>query len=108
MIELGVEGEGADRENEKCDIGIKQEIEYALLHRHLLLDNRRTDQIQCRCPSVKPFDRLAFDLLEQVILVTRNVIDQMLVKRLLIGKRLRFAYRRFGQRHISSSRPDKR
>ncbi len=58
--------------------------------------------------AVEALDGAAFELVEQVALIMRDYVDQVLLQSFLIGPRLRLAHRGLRQLHVAPSRPDVR
>ncbi len=79
MIELGVERERADREHEERDVRVEQEVEDALPQRHRHLVHVGRGQIQLDLLAVEALHRAPFELTEQVVLVFRDDVDEVLL-----------------------------
>ena len=84
--------------------GIEQEVENALPQRHLHLIYRIAEQMQLFLLPIEAFDRPAFELVEQVVLIAGDDIDQVLLQCFLIGPRFRFAHSTFGQLDVAAAR----
>ena len=108
MIELGVERECAHRQHQESDVGVEQEIQDPLPQRHRHLVYRVAHQMQLLLLAVEALHHPAFELAEQVVLVARDHVDQVLLQRLLVGPRFRLAHRALRQLQVTATRSHER
>ena len=67
------------------------------------MPNRFARQIQRDRFPVEALDGFALHLFQQVLFVGRDVVDQLLRKRFLLGKRLRLAHRALGHFDVAAA-----
>src|SRR6185312_16589472 len=87
MIELRVNGGSSDNEDQESDIGIHEEAENLFLERHSVVHDSRAAHVQRGLLSIKTGDDLAVHLFEKIVGIFRYVVDQVLLKSLLVGER---------------------
>src|SRR5947209_4858768 len=100
MVELRINGSRADDQNQEGNVRIHHESEDLLLQRHVIVDHLGCGGMKDLTLPVKAFDGLAIELLQQIGRVLSDIIDQVLLKRFLVGERFRLTDRAFGNLNI--------
>src|SRR5258708_12010199 len=86
MIEVGIEREGANREENERDIGIHQEIEDLFLQRHAKRHDALTGETQRDFLVVEALKRFTFHLAKEITLAGGNILNEVLGEGFLLGE----------------------
>ena len=103
MVEFGIERQGSNRQQDEGDIGIHDEAQNSLFERHLVRPDHLPHQVQLDFLAVKTLDGSALKLLEQIVFVRGDNVDELVLERLVFGKRFGLADRTFGYFDIPST-----
>ena len=106
MIEFGIQRESSDGQKDERYVRIHDVGENALLERHLVVADRLVVQTQRDGLAIEALEALAVQLVEEILFAWGDVLDQLLVERLLVCEGFRLAHGALGQFYVASALGD--
>ena len=103
VIHFGIDGKSANRQQQERNIGVHQPAQDLLPERHGEGLDRLVGHVQRHRGAIETLHHAPIKLVQQILLVGRDDIDQLLGERLLIGPRARFDDRGLRQLHVAAA-----